>query len=389
MNCALEGNCIKAFGKAIHALSRIGDELWFDPTVKGLALRSVNSSETAYACFSFSPMFFHNYSLASDQATKPIRCKLPMKSLLPLFRSSITNERNVERCQISVDNPTDRVKVQFFCRHGITKTHNLCYQESSPLQAVFDSHFCPNVLKGPARLLANMVMHFQRYQEEVTLLISPQRVSLRNFSEGRNEHVKMYTEMSLHPDEFDFFQSGGDSAITFCLKELKALVSFAESLCLMISLQFGAAGKPLCFSVEDTVLEVTVVLASLNDYDSGGPPLPTKTLEPTMSRCTDATTRDDLSSERADMEVVPSSQNSPNDPPESLLLLYNSKLLQVCTTDVTSSSPASSMICSLLFRATSSQRDDDNCAASVLAFDTEVEEDEDPGGIAKLSSPQS
>ena len=37
---------------------------------------------------------------------------------------------------------------------GITKTHNLRFQESEALQAVFASHLCPNVLKAPARLAA-------------------------------------------------------------------------------------------------------------------------------------------------------------------------------------------------------------------------------------------
>ncbi|XP_061528872.1 cell cycle checkpoint control protein RAD9B [Phycodurus eques] len=382
MNCVLEGNCIKVFGKAIHALSRIGDSLWLDPMVKGLALRSVNSSQSAYACFFFSPTFFHSYSLRLEQASEPIKCKLYMKSLLPLFRCLTSMERNVERCQISVNTPNDRVIIQFSCRHGIKKTHNLCYQESAALQAVFDSHLCPNVLKSPARLLTNMVMHFQRSQEEVTLSITPLRVSLKNYHEGRNDPMKMlYTEMSLHPDEFDYFLSGKDSAVTFCLKELRGLLSFAELHSLPVSVQFGAAGKPVCFSVEDTVLEATVVLATLIDSDSGGHSQPTENPDPTSPRCTDAVARAKSPNHCAGSDVVASSQGSPintTSPSALLLQLQKRSLLTLGTPGVTAS-PASSRVCHLLFRALSSEQDDGSPVATVLACDTDVEEDEESG----------
>ncbi|XP_061672644.1 cell cycle checkpoint control protein RAD9B isoform X2 [Syngnathoides biaculeatus] len=379
MNCALEGHGIKVFGKAIHALSRVGDELWLDPMVKGLALRSVNSSQSAYACFFFSSAFFHNYSLRPEQACQPIKCRLYMKSLLPLFRCLTSIERNVERCQISVNTPNDRVMIQFSCKHGISKTHNLCYQESAALQAVFDSHLCPNVLKSSARLFASIIMHFQRPQEEVTLSITPLRVSLKSYHEGRNDHMKMlYTEMSLHPDEFDYFLSGMDSAVTFCLKELRGLVSFAELHCLPVSVQFGAAGKPVCFSVEDTILEATLVLATLIDSDSGEHSKPTENPGLTPPRCADAAVGANSPNIYAELEVVPSSQGSPINPssPSGLLLQLQKDSLLKCVTLAGTASPASSTICHLLFRASSSEQDNQNPVATVLACDTDMEENE-------------
>nr|XP_040052700.1 cell cycle checkpoint control protein RAD9B isoform X2 [Gasterosteus aculeatus aculeatus] len=367
MNCILEGSAVKAFGKAIHALSRIGDELWLDPM---LALRSVNSAHSAYAFFLFSPLFFQLYSLGSvsEQDPESIHCKLLIKSLLSLFRCLASIERNVERCQISISTSNDRVVIQFFCRHGITKTYNLCFQESEALQAVFASHLCPNVIKAPARLLGDMVMHFPVSQEEITLSMSPLRVGLRNYYEGGNDLMKnMYTEMSLHPDEFDYFQIGVESEITFCLKELRGLLSFAESLSLPVSVHFGAAGKPVCFSVEDLVLEAAVVLATLVDSESRGPSQPTKTLAPTTPRCVaaalpaasceaDSRKPQDLP---AAMELIASSQGSP--------IIYPLAAADDATT------PASSAICSLLFRALSSEQEDDACA--VLAFYSDEEED--------------
>ncbi|XP_041793873.1 cell cycle checkpoint control protein RAD9B [Chelmon rostratus] len=394
MNCLLERNCVKAFGKAIHALSRIGDDLWLDPMVKGLALRAVSSARSAYACFLFSPLFFQHYSLGSvsEQSGETIKCKIVMKSILPLFRCLTSIERNVERCQISVGTSDDQVMIQFFCRHGITKTHNLRFEESEALQAVFASHLCPNVLKAPARLLADMVMHFPVSQEEITLSMTPLRVSLRNYYEEGNDHMRMmHTEMSLHPDEFDYFQVGVDSDITFCLKELRGLLSFAESHCLPVSVHFGAAGKPVCFSVEHMVLEATVVLATLTDSESRGPSQPAEALAPTTPRCADAAVLPVGSCEAdsrepqgvpAVMELIASSQGSPiTNAPASVLLLPETddcnalgESYEACASATVT--PASSMICSLLFRALSSEQDNDGCATTipVLACCSDEEE---------------
>ncbi|CAK6959564.1 cell cycle checkpoint control protein RAD9B [Scomber scombrus] len=359
MNCVVEGNCVKAFGKAIHALSRIGDELWLDPSVKGLALRSMNSAHSAYACFFFSPLFFQHYSpgSVSEQGTETMTCKLVMKSVLSLFRCLASIERTVERCQISVGTPKDRVMIQFFCRHGITKTHNLYFQESEALQAVFASHLCPNVLKAPARLFGDMVMHFPVSQEEITLSMSPLSVSLKNYYEGGDDHMKtICTEMSLHPDEFDYFQFGGDSDITFCLKELRGLLSFAESHSLPVLVHFGTPGKPVCFSVEDMVLEATVVLATLIGSESRGPSQPTETPAQTPLRCAviPVGSRKADSDKSLDIpamtEMVASSQGSPIFNPDVMMQLLphidDSHILDVpaeaCASATTT--PASSMV---------------------------------------------
>uniref|UniRef100_A0A8C6V6V9 Cell cycle checkpoint control protein n=1 Tax=Neogobius melanostomus TaxID=47308 RepID=A0A8C6V6V9_9GOBI len=367
MNCVVEGNCVKAFGKAIHALARLGDDLWFDPNAKGLALRSVNSAHSGYACFLFSPLFFHRYNLpsATEKGNETIKCKLLMKSVLPLFRLP-SIERNVERCQISIEE--DLVKMKFFCKHGIIKTHNLRYQESDALEAVFSSHLCPNVLKAPAKLLSDMVMHFPVSQEEITLSISTGKVSLRNYYEGGNGCMKtMHTEMSLHPDEFDYFQVGSESDVTFCLKELRGLLSFAELHCLPVAVYFGAAGQPVCFSIEDMVLEATVVLATLIDCESRAPSQHTASALQTTARSTDEAVETvnphDIS---AITEMVASSQGSPVHVPSHLLLLRPSQSSlpsgqgEPMETCAPAPSPAPSIVCSLLFKALSSLSEEDS-----------------------------
>ncbi|XP_037536657.1 cell cycle checkpoint control protein RAD9B [Nematolebias whitei] len=395
MNCVIEGNSVKVFGKAVHALSRIGDELWLDPMVKGLALRSVNPTLSAYGCFLFSPLFFQQYSLRSlsEQDADTIKCKVTMKSVLPLFRCLTSIERKVEQCHISLSTPSDRVMIQFFCRHGITKTHNISFQESEALEAVCATHFCPNVLKAPARLLCDMVIHFPVFQEEITLSLTPLKVCLRNHHEGGKGHMKMMiTEMSLHADEFDNVQIGQDSDITFCLKELRGILSFAECHGLPLSVQFGAAGQPVCFSVEDEVVEATVVLATLNDSESRAPSQP----EPTTPRCAAAAApsvgvceghSNIYHGSVHEHVLIPSSQGSPViSCPFQLLPRISDPtgLCEAAESGCATSTPASTTVCSLLFQALSSEQEDDDgdCAAMpVLACCSDEEEgceDNDP-----------
>ncbi|KAL6458714.1 hypothetical protein MHYP_G00321860 [Metynnis hypsauchen] len=265
MRCIIEGSGVKVFGRAVHALSRIGAEIWLEPLQKGLAVRSVNMARSAYACFLFSPLFFQRYTPNLDELVehKVVKCKVSLKSVLPLFRSVATIERNVYRCEISINIVNNRVIFQFNCKHGITKTHNLGYQECEALQAVFPTHLCPNILKAQPKLLSDLVMHFPTSQEEITLSISPIKVKFKSYFE-ENDHIRsMYTEMSVHPDEFDYFQVGVDSDATFCLKELRGILSFAETHGLPVSVHFGAPGRPVSFSVEDMVLEAVVVLSTL------------------------------------------------------------------------------------------------------------------------------
>ncbi|KAL4700466.1 hypothetical protein H8959_014470 [Pygathrix nigripes] len=43
LKCVMSGSQVKVFGKAVQALSRISDELWLDPSKKGVS-KKVNRS---------------------------------------------------------------------------------------------------------------------------------------------------------------------------------------------------------------------------------------------------------------------------------------------------------------------------------------------------------
>ncbi|XP_027657253.2 cell cycle checkpoint control protein RAD9B isoform X2 [Falco biarmicus] len=289
MKCVIGGAHLRVFGRAIHAIARISDEFWFDPVEKGLALRSVNSSRSAYAYVFFSSMFFQHYcwTAVSQPCQKKKQLfhpyKLIIKSVLPIFRCVNVLERNVEKCSIYTNIYDHHITFQLLCKHGVVKTYNLMFQECDPLQAVFAKHMCPNILKVHSRLLADIMIHFPTSQEEVTLSVTPMKVCFKSYTEEdtgneiqtmrpywdlKTDFSKtMLTEIQLNPDEFDYFQVGVDSEVTFCLKELRGLLAFSETTSVPVSIHFDVSGKPVAFSVEDTVLEASFILATLSEAE--------------------------------------------------------------------------------------------------------------------------
>ncbi|XP_044294374.1 cell cycle checkpoint control protein RAD9A isoform X2 [Varanus komodoensis] len=273
MKCIVTGGNVKALGKAVHTLSRIGDEIYIEPLQEGLSLRAINASRSAYACFLFAPLFFQHYQAGeagADADTSAFRCKVLMKSFLAVFRSLPSLEKTVEKCLISLSSRACRFRVQLHCKYGVVKTHELSFQECESLQAVFDTEEYAHALRAPPRLLADAVVHFPATLAEVTLAVSPNgKVSFRSYLEEETEPSRMMvTELCLSEDEFQAFQVKEETQVTFCLKEFRGLLSFAESSNLPLNIHFDIPGRPAVFTVEDPVLEVQLVLATLSEPEN-------------------------------------------------------------------------------------------------------------------------
>ncbi|CAL8356919.1 unnamed protein product [Merluccius merluccius] len=224
---------------------------------------SVNSSRSAYACFLFAPLFFSRYAIPNGHG---FRCKMAIKSVQAVFRSLASLEKTVEKCHIELDGDKNRLTFTLHCKHGLLKTHNLSFQDSESLQAVFDKDSSTNVLKAQPRVLADTVLNFPPSLEEVTVTVSDERVWFRNHVDQEAELSKaMLTELCLSSDEFDHFAVRAQTSVTFCLKELRGLLVFAESTGLPISMYFDEPGSPVVLSVTDSVLDGNFVLATLSD----------------------------------------------------------------------------------------------------------------------------
>ncbi|XP_028824150.1 cell cycle checkpoint control protein RAD9A [Denticeps clupeoides] len=263
MDCVATGGNVKVLAKAVHSLSRIGEDLYLEPLDDGLTLRTVNSSRSAFACFLLSPLFFQKFHVSHGRG---FRCKMPIKSVQAVFRSLSSLERTVEKCHIELNSEKSRLTFTLHCKHGLLKTHNLSFQDCESLQAVFDKERCANVLQAQPRLLVDTVLHFPPSLEEVKASVTADRLLLKNHVENDADQAKaMRTELCLSSEEFLHFSVSAPTSITFCLKELRGVLVFAESTDLPVSMHFDEPGSPVVLSVTDSVLEANFVLATLSE----------------------------------------------------------------------------------------------------------------------------
>ncbi|XP_077164681.1 cell cycle checkpoint control protein RAD9B isoform X2 [Paroedura picta] len=343
MKCGLGGPHARVFGRAVYALARISDEFWFDPIEKG---------------------YLNENSIR-------LKCKLTVKAVLPVFRYSNSLEKNVDKCNIYTNFKDCYVVFQLFCKHGVVKTHNLPFQECEPLQAVFAKHLCPNVLKVHSRQLSDILIHFPSYQDEITLSVTPLKACFKTYVEDEMDFTKaMRTEIHLEPEEFEYFQVGVDSEVTFCLKDLKGLLAFADVLSASVTVHLDVSGKPVAFSIGDMMVEASFVLATLADIENKEPYHHSLRLSQGQKRSP--------ALQRTKKDVLISSKDV-TDPKPARTPVEDATTME----EVVSTHPDYSKFHSLFFGAVSSKAQDSTCVFHSLATASDTEEDLGSGQLSQ------
>jgi len=264
MRYTVPGTSVKLLAKAVHSLARVGDDIYIEPAASFLSLRAVNSSRSAYATYNFASHFFSHVEAGGGEGEE-VRCKVMVRSLLLAFRSISVLEKTVEWCRLETGEVEDRLVLVLRCRHGVTRTFRVGLVECEPIQAVYSTEACSNSWTVHAKVLQEANGNFLANQEEVTLHVTPETFSMSNFTDECVDEKKMvHTELSMHPNEFVSYTIGQATNLTFCLKELKSLITFTEQLNLPITAHFTAGGCPLVLAANTGAgVSCTYVLATL------------------------------------------------------------------------------------------------------------------------------
>ena len=114
--------------------------------------------------------------------------------------------------------------------------------------------------------------NFLANQEEVTMYVSKENIKIKKYIDDIDEKKQIHTEVSMQPREFEVFDINEETSVTFCLKEFRSLLIFAEYLNLPITARFSSGGLPLVLVMsQGEFLTSTYVLATLAEDGSSQP----------------------------------------------------------------------------------------------------------------------
>ncbi|XP_011061660.1 PREDICTED: cell cycle checkpoint control protein RAD9A isoform X1 [Acromyrmex echinatior] len=290
MKCIIPGGNVKTLAKAIHTLAKIGDEMYVNPQKESISFRTVNMAKSAYSDFTFHRNFFSYYDLGNLDEEEAQKCKISMRvvsisntfmymifslfyyiqSAMTVFKSAHTLDKHVETCHIHLE--TDACNLTFILKYknGINMSHLMPILDSEKLQASYTKASMSNELTSRARTFTEALQNFPQNLIEITLQITPHKLLFRNYVDDVSLMVNTTrTQLAFGIGEFDRYTIGNETSITFCLKEVKALLVFSESVGVPITASFGIAGRPILFTVKSPAFETNMLLSTLSpDCDS-------------------------------------------------------------------------------------------------------------------------
>ncbi|OAD53772.1 Cell cycle checkpoint control protein RAD9A [Eufriesea mexicana] len=264
MKCVIPGANVKILARAIHALSRIGDEMYIEPQKDVLSFRTVNIANSAYADFTFFQSYFSYYIYGDLQENDALKCKISMRvirnyyiscnsincnifilqSAVTVFKAPNLIDKQVETCHIRLESDASEILFILKYKNSITKTHLLPILDCEILQTTYNKDSASVKLTSQPRVLGDALHNFHQQLIEITLEVAAQKLLLRNYvddASGLSNTTR--TQLAFGKGEFDRYDIGSETSITFCMKEFKSILNFAEIINIPVSIYFEGAGR--------------------------------------------------------------------------------------------------------------------------------------------------
>ncbi|KAH8370284.1 hypothetical protein KR093_002929, partial [Drosophila rubida] len=248
--------------KAIQSLSKVGKELFIEADARGLQMRTINATQSAVGSIRFSRAMFDTFQMPPSG---DCYCKIAMKSCLGVFR----NMKQVEHCELSIVNNSTKFQVKLRCKLETMKQALLSIVDEQNITSAVPTDQSVNCIRGDYKLFMEISNSFIASEEELTLEAKTDSLSAKNYIEGARVNDKfMRSQLKLKPSEFAHYQVVQDAVITFCIKEFRAFLLFAEALNAEMTIEFDDAGSPFLLKIQKHAeIECLLILSTLSPDD--------------------------------------------------------------------------------------------------------------------------
>ncbi|KAI1878266.1 uncharacterized protein JN550_000448 [Neoarthrinium moseri] len=302
---------VSALREALACLNKFSEEVSLEATKDKLVFTALNSSKSAYACFSFTTnRFFSRYQFegAAQNRSKFFFVAPPnvTQALLSLFRARSGDpfhehekDTTIERCDVAVEDEAgknSRFIVKIICRNGMTTKYRLPFEVSPPTHAKFNKVEATNKWTMASRTLRQLMDHFgpgiefldihSEDDQTVNFTCFTEKVaqgdgellcsrfpaaSLRIFLQ---EVLKkpLHTSIAIERDEFEAFEVAEENLhIVISVKDFRAITQHAAPLSSGITAVYSTASRPMQLSYEGDGLKCEFLLMTVGGErgDSG------------------------------------------------------------------------------------------------------------------------
>jgi hypothetical protein len=283
-------------------------------------LRTLNTTQSAYACLTFDgASFFDEFKVASpsevmlsanqhavanninnnnSNATSvggsvapsasavnsnqnddgrnqsSLKWKLNLKNCMNAFRSIAPIDKLILKA-LGTSRNVSTFQFQFQYKSGITKTFSFTMEEQpNILQADFARETCRNVVVCPAKLIHDCVNNFHSSMDEISLTFLSRNMKVKSYVDEESDIGQTVVQTCYNIDVADLVSysvrsiNNNDINITFCLKEFKAILQLCYSLNDNLHIFFQQGGSPVLVSNVDSnrgSFIADVVIATLQE----------------------------------------------------------------------------------------------------------------------------
>ncbi|RBQ72599.1 hypothetical protein VDGD_05673 [Verticillium dahliae] len=264
----LSEDAVSALRDALICLNKFSDDVSFEAQKDKFVLTALNSSKSAYACFTFSTdRFCSRY--AFDGRDK-FYCTLYTRALISIFRSRASGDLQrgiasgadrsdgrdgaIDRCEVSVeDGPgvqVSRFVAKLIFRNGLASTHRLPFEVAVPVHAKFSREEAGNHWTIPSRTLRQLMEHFGPGVELLDICSDGEHVKFTCFTEktvNGDEVLKkpLHTSIAIEIDEFEDIEVEDKLRIVMNVRDFRAIIQHAGIAGTNLSARYSTPARPI------------------------------------------------------------------------------------------------------------------------------------------------